>query len=209
VSSRANGGACKSACGEGRDQLFREKRQYVSAEGSAGNQSSQRYNHRTVHLLHERQVNRSAVRRWSLMVIGVIAVVLGSIGVFVPLLPTTPFLLLAAACFIRSSERLYTWLIQHRWFGSYIRDYYEHRAMTLRAKMVALALLWTVIGYSGMAVASSWWLRLVMALVAVSVTIHLLRLRTLTQDMVQRSGDVGDDVLESSSRLKRRDPEPV
>ena len=160
-------------------------------------------------LLHQRQVKRSPVLRWLLMVIGVIAVVLGAIGVFVPLLPTTPFLLLAAVCFIRSSERLYMWVIHHRWFGGYIRNCLEHRAVTLRGKVAALALLWTVVGYSGLVVASSWSPRLVMALVAVSVTIRLLHLRTLTRDMAQRSGDVGDDVSESSSRLKHRDLKPA
>ncbi|MHC4479590.1 MAG: YbaN family protein [Planctomycetota bacterium] len=143
------------------------------------------------------------------MITGVLAVVLGAIGVFVPLLPTTPFLLLAAACFIRSSEPLYTWLIHHRWFGSYIRNYREHRAVTLHAKVVALVLLWTVIGYSALVVVSSWWLRLALALVAVGVTIHLLHLRTLKQDMAQRLRDVGDHASGSPSQRKHRNPKPV
>jgi uncharacterized membrane protein YbaN (DUF454 family) len=109
---------------------------------------------------------------------GVGAVVVGIVGIFVPLLPTTPFLLLAAACFVRSSDRLYLWLIHHRWLGTYIRNYREHRAMTLRAKVTALVFLWAVIGYSAVVVAEAWWLRLLLLTVALGVTVHLSRLRT-------------------------------
>ena len=129
-------------------------------------------------------MKKSALRRGFLVAVGIVAVGLGAIGVFVPLLPTTPFLLLAAACFIRSSERLYTWLMHHQWFGSYIRNYREYRAITLRAKVVTLVLLWATIGYSALAVASAWWLRSLLAAIAIGVTIHLLHLRTLTREMV-------------------------
>ena len=120
------------------------------------------------------------------MAVGIIAVGLGAVGVFVPLLPTTPFLLLAAACFIRSSDRLYAWLIRHPWFGSYIRNYREHRAVTLRAKVVTLTLLWGVIGYSAFCVARAWWLRAALGAIAAGVTIHLLQLKTLTRERASR-----------------------
>jgi uncharacterized protein len=128
-------------------------------------------------------MQKSALQRGFLVAVGSVAVGLGTIGVFVPLLPTTPFLLLAAACFIRSSDRLYAWLIQHPWFGSYIRNYREHRAITLPAKVVALTLLWVAIGYSALFVARAWWLRALLGVVAVGVTTHLLLLKTLTQEM--------------------------
>jgi uncharacterized membrane protein YbaN (DUF454 family) len=118
------------------------------------------------------------------MTVGVISVGLGVIGVFLPLLPTTPFLLLAAACFVRSSERLYAWLIGHRLFGTYIRHYREHRAITLRAKVVVLALLWGVIGYTAFGIVTEWWLRALLGIVAVGVTIHILHLKTLTREML-------------------------
>ena len=126
------------------------------------------------------------LRKWILITIGIIAVGLGVIGVFVPLLPTTPFLLLAAACFIRSSERLYTWLIHHKLFGNYIRYYREHRAITLWAKIVTLVVLWSVIGYTALGVVTAWWLRALLGAVAVGVTLHLLHLKTLTREMVMQ-----------------------
>lgn len=122
-----------------------------------------------------------------LVAAGCIAVALGAVGIFLPLLPTTPFLLLAAACFLRSSDRLYAWLITHRWLGGYIRNYREHRAITLRAKVLTLALLWLTIGYSAVWVVSALALRVLLLAIALGVTIHILRLRTLTAEML--SGD--------------------
>ena len=131
-------------------------------------------------------MKKLALQKGFLVAVGIIALGMGTIGVFVPLLPTTPFLLLAAACFMRSSDRLYSWLIHHPWFGSYIRNYREHGAITLRAKVLSLSLLWGVIGYSAIFVAPSWWLRVLLAVVAISVTIHLLHLKTLTRKMAVR-----------------------
>jgi uncharacterized membrane protein YbaN (DUF454 family) len=131
-------------------------------------------------------VNRARLRRWLLIAAGTISVALGLVGVFVPVLPTTPFLLLAAACFVRSSEQLYAWLIGHPWFGRYIRNYREYRAVTLRAKVVTLVLLWGMIGYSALAVVRMWWLRALLAAIAIGVTVHVLSLKTLTPDMLAR-----------------------
>jgi len=120
------------------------------------------------------------LRQMLLVVAGLLAVIIGVVGIVVPLLPTTPFLLLGAACFIRSSDRLYAWLLGHPWLGSYIRNYRERRAMTRNAKILALLLLWTTIGYSALWVASSWWLRLLLLTIAAGVTAHLLHLGTIT-----------------------------
>ncbi len=126
-------------------------------------------------------MGRQGILRWFLLVVGLLAVGLGIVGIVVPLLPTTPFLLLAAACFMRSSDRLYQRLIHHRWLGGYIRNYREHHAMTLQAKASALILLWGAIGYSALVVANTWWLRFLLGAVATGVTVHLLRLKTLAR----------------------------
>jgi uncharacterized membrane protein YbaN (DUF454 family) len=122
---------------------------------------------------------RAKVRRWLLMTTGIISVGLGTAGIFLPLLPTTPFLLLAAACFIRSSDRLYQWLIHNRWFGSYIRNYREHRAIPLRAKVIALILLWTTMTYSVFILRRHWALQVLLLLIASAVTLYLLSLKTM------------------------------
>ncbi len=128
-------------------------------------------------------IKRKRLRKGLLFALGALAVALGFLGIFVPLLPTTPFLLLAAACFIRSSDRAYRWLLTHPWFGSYIRSYREHHAITLQIKIFSISLLWAALGYSMLAVVTALWLRLLLAAIGIGVTIHLLSLRTLTKEM--------------------------
>lgn len=113
-----------------------------------------------------------------LIAAGTISVVLAVLGMLLPVLPTTPFLLLAAYCYGRSSERFYHWLINNRWFGSYIRNYREGRGMTLRHKWITLSFLWLTIGISAVLVVEHWLLRILLGLIAVGVTIHLVRIKT-------------------------------
>ena len=82
-----------------------------------------------------------------LAALGGLCLVLGVVGIFVPLLPTTPFLLLAAALWMRSSPRLHDWLLSHGRLGGYIRDFREKRAIPLHAKILSVALLWGSIGW--------------------------------------------------------------
>jgi uncharacterized membrane protein YbaN (DUF454 family) len=117
------------------------------------------------------------------MTVGLVSVAVGVIGIFVPLLPTTVFLLIGAACFARSSDRLHDWLLGHRWLGPYIRNYREHRGITQRARVLNLVALWVVIGYSALFAASTPWLRLLLAAIAVGVSLHLLSLRTMTPEL--------------------------
>jgi uncharacterized membrane protein YbaN (DUF454 family) len=73
---------------------------------------------------------------------GGLAVLLGILGLFLPLLPTTPFLLLASWCFARGSDRLHRWLLSHRVFGEYLRNFEAGRGIPLKAKIVATVMLW-------------------------------------------------------------------
>ncbi|NLE44032.1 MAG: DUF454 domain-containing protein [Chloroflexi bacterium] len=123
-------------------------------------------------------------RKRILVLTGVLSLALGIVGVFLPLVPTTPFLLLAAACFARSSEQLYRWLMHHKVLGPYIRCYREHKAITLRAKLGTLFLLWGTILYSAAFVVDTWLVRGVLGAVALGVTVHILSLRTLSRQML-------------------------
>ncbi len=109
---------------------------------------------------------------------GTFFVALGVLGMFLPVLPTTPFLLLAAVCYARSSERFYHWLLTNRWFGEYIRNYREGRGIPLKQKVLTLVLLWLTIGYAALFVVSLWWIKLILVGIAVGVTIHLVRMKT-------------------------------
>jgi hypothetical protein len=110
---------------------------------------------------------------------GLLAVGLGTAGIFLPLLPTTPFLLLAAACFFRSSPRLYNWLIAHKRFGRFIRQYREHHAISRRARLATLSLLWGTLAFSGLVVLDAPWARILLLAVGVGVSLHLLGMKTL------------------------------
>jgi uncharacterized protein len=120
------------------------------------------------------------LKKWSLITAGTICVVLGVAGIFMPLLPTTPFLLLAAFCYAGSSPRFYHWLLNNRWFGRYITNYREGRGLTLTTKVVSLLLLWVTIGCSAFFVMP--WLagKLVLLTIAAGVTIHIIGKRTCT-----------------------------
>jgi uncharacterized membrane protein YbaN (DUF454 family) len=99
---------------------------------------------------------------------------------FLPILPTTPFLLLAAVCYARSSKRFYDGLLTNRWCGEYIRNYREGRGIPRQQKAVTITLLWLTIGATAGLAVSLWWMRLFLIGIAVGVTIHLLRIKTFT-----------------------------
>ena len=116
--------------------------------------------------------------RYTLLAIGWLSVLLGVIGIFVPVLPTTPFLLLAAACFVRSSRRFYLWLVHHKHLGPWIRDYLEGNGIPLKGKVYAIGLMWASIGLSCYLVPMPW-ARAFMLTSAVLVTLYILRQKTL------------------------------
>ena len=113
-----------------------------------------------------------------LNLIGCIAVVLAVVGIFLPLLPTTPFLLLASACFVRGSERMHRWLRTHPVFGEYLCNFEDKRALPLRAKIVALIMLWASMTYS-VYILRPVPLKIMLVAIAVGVTVLILRLKTL------------------------------
>ena len=114
---------------------------------------------------------------------GFLFVVLGAVGIVLPILPTTPFLLIAAGFFLRSSGRLYLWLTNHRYLGAFIRNYRLYHAVPLSTKLFALIFLYVTIGYSVIFVLENWWVRMPLLGIAVWATIHILHLRTLTEEM--------------------------
>ena len=110
-----------------------------------------------------------------LIALGTVFLALGAVGVIVPGLPTTPFLLLAAALYFRSSDRLYSWLLNHRIFGRAIRNFRETRSISLRAKIISIATMWAMILVSILLFLPNTTLRItVAALGAVGTTVLLL-----------------------------------
>ena len=115
-----------------------------------------------------------------LIIVGSVSLVLGVLGIFLPMLPTTPFLLLSAAAWVKASPSLYEWLINHRVFGEYIRNFREYRAIPLRVKIISVSLVWLTIGYCIFAVVDEWWwAQVLMALLATAISWHILSFATL------------------------------
>ena len=113
------------------------------------------------------------------VILGLISLVVGILGVFLPLLPATPFLLFSAWSFAKSSDKLYNWLMNHKVLGTIIRDYRDEKSLTIRIKISAILLLWVSMLYSIFYVVNEkLWLQLILATIATGVTIHLLTLKT-------------------------------
>ena len=126
---------------------------------------------------------RTVVKRRILIGAGTLSTGLGIIGIFVPILPTTPFLLLAAACYMRSSERFYRWLINDRIFGAYVRNYIEGKGMPVKIKMFTILLLWLTIALTIVFGVQNIVIKIVLICIAVGVTAHIALIKS------RRAGD--------------------
>jgi uncharacterized membrane protein YbaN (DUF454 family) len=114
-----------------------------------------------------------------LISLGSFFVGLGFLGIFIPGLPTTPFLLLAAGCYVRSSDRLYAWIINHKIFGKNIKSFRENRAVSLRSKIISLIVMWLMISLSVFVFIEIFWIKNLILMVGVIGTIVILSIRTL------------------------------
>jgi uncharacterized membrane protein YbaN (DUF454 family) len=129
---------------------------------------------------------RATAKRSLLIAAGTLCAGLGIIGIFVPILPTTPFLLLAAACYMRSSERLYQWLINNRIFGVYIRNYIEGKGMPIRIRIFTILLLWLTIGLSMTFAVQNLVIRIILICIAIGVTVHIVLIRKRKVETAQK-----------------------
>lgn len=110
-----------------------------------------------------------------LTILGLLSLTLGVIGIFVPILPTTPLLLLAAWCFFRSSKTLYEKLINSKHLGSYIKNFRENKIIPLKTKVYIITMLWASLIYCIFFVASGMlWLQILLSVILIGVTIHIL-----------------------------------
>ena len=108
------------------------------------------------------------------IILGTISLVLGIIGIFLPLLPTTPLLLLSAFLYYRSSPKCYTWLISQPHLGKYIKNYREKKIIPRRVKILSISFMWISMLYCAIFLLDNILLRIGLMVVAVAVTIHIL-----------------------------------
>lgn len=112
--------------------------------------------------------------RYLYLISGILLVAIGVIGIFLPVLPTTIFLILASACFVKSSPRANEWLKNHKIFGMYIKNYQDKTGLTVKAKVINISLLWIMILLSAFFFTNEFYIRIILLMIAVGVTIHLL-----------------------------------
>lgn len=114
-----------------------------------------------------------------MILFGSIFLGLGFVGIIVPGLPTTPFLLLAAGCYVRSSDRLYSWLLDHKLFGKYIHNFRETRSISLRSKIISLIVMWVMLGLSIYILIKIIPVKIIIALLGVIGSLVILLIPTL------------------------------
>lgn len=123
------------------------------------------------------------MKKTILVILGSFCLGLAILGVFLPILPTTPFLLLSAALYARSSQKLYNWLLNHKIFGEYIRNFREDKSIPLNIKILSISTMWLVMLYSIFYVLNEkWYLQLLLAGIALGVSIYILSFRTKVKE---------------------------
>ncbi len=127
-----------------------------------------------------KEIKQSSNRliKYILASLGLISLFLGILGIFLPLLPTTPFLLLSAALFMKSSTRLYNWLMNHKYLGKYLQNYIHHKTISTKTKISALSLLWITILASVIFIIEKVVIKIVLLAIAIAVTIHILSFKS-------------------------------
>lgn len=114
-----------------------------------------------------------------LISIGTLSIILGVIGIVIPLLPTTPLILLGAACYIKSSEKLYQKLLKNKWLGGYIKDFREKNGISRKNKIISITMMWLSICCTLLFIDISFLIRSIITIIAVTVSAYILSFDTL------------------------------
>jgi hypothetical protein len=123
--------------------------------------------------------------RYLLILFGTIFLCLGIIGIVLPVLPTTPFLLLTAACYARSSKRFHSWLLNNKWFGQYISNYQKGEGIPLKVKILAIFFLWITILIASYFFIESYLIELLLFVIATIVSIHIILIKTYCPNILK------------------------
>ena len=112
------------------------------------------------------------------LISGFLLVAIGVLGIFLPLLPTTIFLILASACFMKSSPKAAEWLKNNRWLGSYLKNYQDKTGLTIISKITHITILWISIGLSAYYLTENDAIRILLLFIAIGVSVHLVMVKT-------------------------------
>jgi uncharacterized membrane protein YbaN (DUF454 family) len=128
------------------------------------------------------------LKRRLLIAAGTISTAIGIVGIFVPILPTTPFLLLAAAFYLRSSKKLYDRLLNNRFIGAYVRNYLQGKGMPRKVKIITILLLWVTITGSIIFAVQGLIIRAILLIIAIGVSVHILLIKTTKGNKENQEG---------------------
>lgn len=128
-----------------------------------------------VEILSTRQ---AGIYKFLYLLSGILLVIIGVIGIFLPVLPTTIFLILASACFVKGSPKANEWLRNHKILGMYLKNYQDKSGLTVKTKVFNIAFLWLMILTSAYFFTEEIFIRLLLIAIAIAVTIHLLMVKT-------------------------------
>ncbi len=127
------------------------------------------------------QIKQNRTSRFWYLIFGCIFVGIGVLGIFLPLLPTAIFLIMASACFMKSSPKAAAWLKNNRWIGGYVRNHIDKTGLTITSKVTHIVILWVSIGLSAYFVAENNVIRILLLVIAIAVSIHLIMIKTAKQ----------------------------
>lgn len=125
--------------------------------------------------------------RYAYLIAGFLLVGIGVLGIFLPLLPTTIFLILASACFMKSSPRANEWLRNNKFLGEYLRNYQDKSGLSVRTKAINIIVLWVSILSSAYFLTDELYIRLLLIAIAVGVTIHLVMIKTKRPEIYEKT----------------------
>lgn len=123
----------------------------------------------------------SKAKRIIYIVLGTCFLIIGAIGIVIPLLPTTPFWLLTCWFYVHSSETLYNRVMHNRYFGSYIRGFVVDKAIPLRSKIISISVMWISTLLTSLWLMGYLWVKILLALISAVVTWHILSYPTKRQ----------------------------
>jgi len=135
--------------------------------------------------MKEQTISASPLARYFYLISGFIPVEIGMVGIFLPLLPTTIFLILASYCFVKSSPRANDWLRNQKILGAYIKNYQDKSGLTIKSKVINIVALWISISLSAFVFTEEFYIKLVLFAIAIGVTIHLLLIKTKMSDEIK------------------------
>lgn len=131
------------------------------------------------------------IKRLLFVILGTLFLGVGIVGIFVPILPTTPFLLLAASFYARGSEKFHSWLLNNRILGAYIRHYINGKGMPLKVKLFTIALLWTAISFTVAFAVDGLVVRIILVLVAIGVSVHIALIKGYKKAKISPGNEKG------------------